>query len=120
MSTHVVERCTVVHAASRLRVWPSRWYRYPRSHQLTIQQLPFASPLTGVLHLPSQLFMGVVAEPGGQLALVTEYLERGSLWDALHPRQPQPHHQLTPERRLRIARGIAKGESHGARGGGGH
>jgi serine/threonine protein kinase len=54
------------------------------------------------------LFMGVITRPP-VLAIVTEYLPRGSLHRLLHRRQGGSHHQMDTRRRMRMALDIARG-----------
>ena len=69
------------------------------------------------LHHPNVVqFLGAVTRPD-QLAIVTEFVPRGSLWDLLH-RNPNPP-VLDARKRLKMAKDIAKGAAQQRRGEGG-
>eukprot|EP00241_Pyramimonas_parkeae_P000037 CAMPEP_0114241106 /NCGR_PEP_ID=MMETSP0058-20121206/9460_1 /TAXON_ID=36894 /ORGANISM="Pyramimonas parkeae, CCMP726" /LENGTH=1456 /DNA_ID=CAMNT_0001353619 /DNA_START=116 /DNA_END=4486 /DNA_ORIENTATION=+ len=58
-------------------------------------------------HPNIMLFMGVVTKPP-QLAIVSEYLPRGSLFRLLHPHKHGVHHGLHERRRLKMALDVAR------------
>ncbi|EFJ09552.1 hypothetical protein SELMODRAFT_46485, partial [Selaginella moellendorffii] len=63
--------------------------------------------MRGLKHPNVVLFMGAVAHPPN-LAIVTEYLPRGSLFKLLH----RPHNQLDRRRRLQMALDVAEGMNY--------
>lgn len=57
------------------------------------------------------LFMGAVVQPS-QLAIVTEFVPRGSLFRLLHRARGPGRPEIDPRRRLAMAQDIAKGVRH--------